>query len=196
MLFRNGPSGWHGRTEGAQAETNKHCNGVCLSDKSELLRAFVKRITRASSSARPTTRTPTPRWQRANGVIGDTLRANANGCKGDWDSHVTLAEFAIMINNTASTLGDDLTPFFIRVDRCAQPRLPLSPSHHDLTAGESPAHYAQRMRATEATVLELLVAAQANRKANLDPGRVDTVFQVGGRVLLRTEEPLDASRHW
>ena len=37
-----------------------------------------------------------------------------------WDSHHTLAEFAI---NTATwTLGDDLTPFFI--DRGVHPRQP------------------------------------------------------------------------
>ena len=47
----------------------------------------------------------------AGGTISDTLRAYANGRKDDWNSHLTLAEFAI--NNTASTLGDDLTPFFI-----------------------------------------------------------------------------------
>ena len=40
---------------------------------------------------------------------------------------------------------------------------------------------------------ELLAAAQADRKAKLDAGRVDTVFQVGDRVLLRTKEPLDAA---
>ena len=90
-----------------------------------------------------------------------------------------------------STPGDDLTPFFI--DRGAHPRLPLSPPHDDRTAGESPAHYAQRMRAMEATVRELLAAAQAERKAKLDAGRVDTVFKVGDRVLLRTKELLDAA---
>ena len=40
---------------------------------------------------------------------------------------------------------------------------------------------------------ELLEAAQADRKAELDAGRVDTVFQVGDRVLLRTKELLDAA---
>ena len=40
---------------------------------------------------------------------------------------------------------------------------------------------------------ELLAAAQADRKAKLDAGRVDTVFQVGDRVLLRTKELLDAA---
>ena len=68
--------------------------------------------------------------------------------------------------------------------------LTLSPTHDDCTAGESPAHYAQRMWAMEATALELLVAVQAERKAKLDAGSVDTVFEpeVGDRVLLRTKE--------
>ena len=37
-----------------------------------------------------------------------------------------------------------------------------------------------------------MAAAQRERKAKLDAGRVDTVFQVGDRVLLRTKE-LDAA---
>ena len=57
----------------------------------------------------------------------------------------------------------------------------------------SPVHYAQRMRAMEATVRELFAAAQADRKVKLDAGRVDMVFQVGG-VLLRTKELLDAAK--
>ena len=125
-----------------------------------------------------------PKAERANGVISDTLRADANGRKGDWDSHLPLAVFAI--SNAASTLGGDLTPFV--VGRGAHPRLPLSPPREDRTADESPAHCAQRMRAMRATVRKLLAAAQAERKARLDEGRVDTVFQVGDRVLLRTKE--------
>ena len=100
-----------------------------------------------------------------------------------------LAEFAI--NNAASALVDDLTPFFI--DRGAHPRLSLSPPHDDRATGESPTLYAQQMRAMESTVLELLAAAQAERQAKLDAGRVHTVFQVGDRVLLRTKELLDAA---
>ncbi len=52
-----------------------------------------------------------------------------------------------------------------------------------------------RMRAMELTVRELLAAAQTERtrKAKLDAGRVDTVFKVGDRVLLRTKELLDAA---
>ncbi len=46
---------------------------------------------------------------------------------------------------------------------------------------------------TTASVRELLAAAQAARKAKLDVGRVDTVFKVGDRVLLRTKELLDAA---
>jgi hypothetical protein len=49
------------------------------------------------------------------------------------------------------------------------------------------------MRAMEATVRVLLAAAQAERKARLDAGRVDTVFQLGDQVLLMTKELLDAA---
>ncbi len=140
--------------------------------------------------ARRTHKNTDAKVERANGVVSDTLRAFANGRKDDWDGHLPLAVFAI--NNATSTLGGDLTPFFI--DRGAHPRLPLSPPRDASAAGDSsPAHYAQRMRAMEATVRELLAAAQAERKAKLDAGRVDTVFQVGDRVLLRTKELLEAA---
>ena len=118
-------------------------------------------------------------------ILPFTLRPSANGDKDDWDSHLTPAEFAI--NNGASTLGDNLTPF---IDHGAHPRIPLSPQHDDLTTSKSPAHFAQRMLAIEATVLELLAAAQAEWKAKLDAGSVDTV---GDHVLLRTKELLDAA---
>ena len=61
-----------------------------------------------------------PKVERANSDINDTLRAFANGRKDDWDRQLPLAVFAI--NNAASTLGEELTPFFI--DRGAHPRLP------------------------------------------------------------------------
>ncbi len=61
--------------------------------------------------------------ERANSVISDTLCAYANRHKDDWDRQLPLAVFTI--NNTALTLGDRLTPFFI--DRCEHPRrLPLT----------------------------------------------------------------------
>jgi hypothetical protein len=128
----------------------------------------------------------TAKVERTNGVISDTLRANADGHKDDWNVHLLPAEFAI--NNAASTLGDGLTPFFI--DRGAHPRLPLSPPRDARATGETPEYYARRMHEIEATVRELLAAAQAERKAKLDAGRVDTVFAVGDRALLRTKELL------
>ncbi len=39
--------------------------------------------------------------ERANGVIGDTLRTCANGHKDDWDRQLPLAVFAI--NNLAES---------------------------------------------------------------------------------------------
>jgi hypothetical protein len=76
----------------------------------------------------------------------------------------------------------------------AHPRLPLSAQTVVGAGGKSPALYARRMREmkSELTVHELLVAAQQERKANLDAGRADTVFKVGDQVLLRTKEQLDA----
>ncbi len=47
------------------------------------------------------------------------------------------------------------------------------------------------MRELERTVRKLLAAAQQERKAKLDAGRVDTVFRVGDQVLLRTKKLLD-----
>jgi hypothetical protein len=61
------------------------------------------------------------------------------------------------INNATSTLGGNLTPFFI--DRGVHPRLPLSLPHDALAACETPAHYAQWMLAMEMMVLDLLAAA-------------------------------------
>ena len=156
---------------------------------SEVFRAFVKSMGSCLIVGSAYHKNTNAKVERANGVIGDTLRAFANGRKDDWDRQLPLAVFAI--NNAASTLGDELTPFFI--DRGAHPRLPLSVPTDCTPGGESPAHYARRMREMERTVRELLTAAQQERKAKLDAGRVDTVFKVGDQVLLRTKELLDAA---
>jgi hypothetical protein len=137
--------------------------------------------------------------ERANGIVSDTLHAYANSRKDDWDDRLPLTVFAI--NNAASTLGGDLKPFF--VDRGASviarrrqryPRMCSAVDEEGLqAAGESPAHYAQRMLAMEVTVQELLAAAQVKRKATLNAGRVDSVFKFGDRVLLCIKELLDAA---
>ncbi len=82
------------------------------------------------------------------------------------------------------------SPSFI--DCGTHPRHSLSPLFDDLAARESPAHYAQRMLAMETTVLELLAVAQAGRKTKIDAGLVDTVLQVGDRVLKLLDAPTSA----
>jgi hypothetical protein len=156
---------------------------------SDVFRAFVKGMGSCLIVGSAYHKNTNAKVERANGVIGDTLRAFANGRKDDWDRQLPLAVFAI--NNAASALGDGLTPFFI--DRGAHPRLPLSTSTAGGVGSESPGQYAQRMRQLELSVRELLASAQRERKAKLDAGRVDTVFHVGDRVLLRTRELLDAA---
>ena len=155
---------------------------------SKLFQEFTRRIGSSLLIGSAYHKNTNARAERVNGVLGDTLRSFANGRKDDWDVWLPYAVFAI--NNAASTLGGDLTPFFI--DRGQHPRLPLSLP--DLrAAGEAPAAYASRMKALEQEVRALLHAAQQERKAALDPGRVATTFQVGDQVLLRTKELLDAA---
>ncbi len=70
--------------------------------------------------------------------------------------------------------------------------MPLAlPDMH--VAGETHDAYAARMKSLEQEVRALLHAAHRDRKEELDRGRVDTVFQVGDQVLLRTKELLDAA---
>ena len=155
---------------------------------SGLFREFTRRIGSSLLVGSAYHKNTNAKTERVNGVLGDTLRAFANGRKDDWDVWLPYAVFAI--NNAASTLGGELTPFFI--DRGQHPRMPLSLP--DLRAvDETPAAYATRMKTLEQEVLALLHAAQQERKAVLDQGRVDTVFQVGDEVMLRTAELLDAA---
>ena len=104
---------------------------------------------------------------------------------------VWLPYTVFAINNVASTLGGDLTPFFI--DRGEHPRLPLALAD-PRAAGEPLAAYATRMKALEQEVRALLHAAQQERKAALHRGRVDRTFHVGDQVILRTKpEELNAA---
>jgi hypothetical protein len=155
---------------------------------STLFKEFTRRIGSSLLIGSAYHKNTNAKAERVNGVLGDTLRAFANGRKDDWDVWLPYAVFAI--NNAASTLGGNLTPFFIDLGR--HPRLPLSLP--DLRSdSEPPSAYAARMKALEQEVLALLHAAQQERKAALDRGRVDTRFQVGDQVMLRTKELLDAA---
>ena len=121
-------------------------------------------------------------------MLGDTLRALANSRRDYWDKWVLHACFAI--NNAPSSLGSHLSPFFI--DRGAHPRLPLSlPNLSE--AQETPEAYSPRVKLLEEEVRWLLHAAQAERKAKLDLGRVDVKFAPGDLVLVRSKELLDAA---
>jgi hypothetical protein len=91
---------------------------------SEVFRAFVKSMGLCPVVGSAYRKNTNAKVERANSVIGDALRAHANGRKDDWDRQLPLAVFAI--HNAASTLGDGLTPFFI--DRGAHPRLPRQPA--------------------------------------------------------------------
>jgi hypothetical protein len=145
-------------------------------------RAFVRSSSRIVGSAYH--KNTNAKVARAKGaIVGDTLRALAKGRKDGWGRPLPLAVLA-------STLGGGRTPSFI--DRGAHPRLPLTAPAAGRPDGESPALDARRMRDLGLTARGLLAAAQQERKAKPDAGRVDTVLE-GDRVLLRTKELLDAA---
>ena len=89
---------------------------------SEVFLAFVKSMGSSLIVGLAYHKNTNAKVERAKRVMGDTLRAYANGRKDDWDKQLQFAEFAI--NNTALTLcwEADMTPFFIEQD--AHPRLP------------------------------------------------------------------------
>ena len=155
---------------------------------SKLFREFTRRLGSSLLVGSAYHKNTNARVERINGVLGDTLRAFANGRKDDWDLWLPYAVYAI--NNSASTLGGELTPFFI--DRGCHPHHPLALPDPRQSL-ESPGAYAVRMQALEREVQALIRAAQQERKAALDRGRVDTTFQVGDKVWLRTKELADGA---
>ena len=80
-----------------------------------------------------------------------------------------------------------MKPFLHHRTRRVTPILSLSTPQHVHTASESPVQCPQQMRQALATVLELIAAIHAERKAKLDVGRADTVIQMGDRVLSQTD---------
>ena len=92
---------------------------------SEVFRAFVKSMGSCLIVGSAYHKNTNAEVERTKGVFSDTLRAYATGRKDDRDGHLTLAEFAI--NNAASTLGENMTPFFID-------RLPSRSFRHTTTA--------------------------------------------------------------
>ena len=84
---------------------------VLVVDHDPSSRARCSRSSRDASARTSSLAPPTTKVERVNGGLGDKLRAFANGRKDDWDVWLPYTVFAI--NNAASTLGCELTPFFI-----------------------------------------------------------------------------------
>ncbi len=78
---------------------------------SKLFRQFTSSISSSLLVSSAYHKYTNARAERVNGVLGDTLLAFANGSKDDWDVWLSYTVFAI--NNAASTLGGNLTPFLI-----------------------------------------------------------------------------------
>ena len=89
---------------------------------SKLFREFTRRLGSSLLVGSAYHKNTNARVERVNEVLGDTLRAFANGRKDDWDLWLPYAVYAI--NNSASLLGGELTPFFI--DRGCHPHHPLT----------------------------------------------------------------------
>ncbi len=117
--------------------------------------------------------------ERANGVIGDTLRAYANGRKDDL-SRCSPSRMRPPPRRRAHALIHRQGAASASAPAAVRPARRQRPGRD--TGG--------RMRELTLTVRALLAAAQQERKAKRDAGRVDTVFKVGDRVLLRTKELL------
>ena len=119
-----------------QVLTKRRCANVQGRDTISSIQPFVKSLGSCLIVGSAYHTSTNSKVERAHGVVrvSDTLRAFANCCKDDWDDRPPLTVFAI--NNAASTMGNDLTPF--SVDRGAH-RLPLSPPRDDsdLAYGES-----------------------------------------------------------
>ncbi len=107
----------------------------------------------------------------------------------DWPEFLPLVEFAI--NDSASPLGSEYTPFY--ADCGQHPRRSLVPPAAPDSAGPGEA-VAGLMGRVTTEVRALLQERQDRRKAELDVQRRDVRFAVGDEVLLDTEHAPLASR--
>ncbi len=78
---------------------------------STMFREFTRPTAPVSSVIQRSTRIKRAKVERDDGVLGDTLRAYADGRKDE--SNVWLPNAVVAHNNSASTLGGELTPIFI-----------------------------------------------------------------------------------
>ncbi len=157
---------------------------------SEVFLAFVKSMGSCLIVGSAYHKNTNAMFEQANGVISDTLRATPRGARttgtGSCPSPCSPSTTRLRPWATDS-LHSSSTVVHTTACRCRPRRRAALEASHLRATRTGCARWSER------TVRELLAAAQQERKAKLDEGRVDTVFQVGYRVLLRTKELLDAT---
>ena len=120
--------------------------------------------------------------ERTNRVMQDVLRHYVAPDGKDWDTHLSMAEFAV---NNAYHASIQSTPFFLNYGR--HPRVPGHPEFRSKVP---------RAQGVECRLQELwkraklcLEAAASRAKADADAHRAVVTFVVGEKVLLATRYP-------
>jgi hypothetical protein len=135
-----------------------------------------------STAAHPQTDGQT---ERANRTIEDMLRAYVSPFQDDWDQHLVAVEFAY---NEAKQESTGMSPFFLNYGK--HPRTPLSLAaegggrrHADPSADAFVTRLAENLAKARAALKQ----AQERQKHDADRHRSHDEFEVGERVLVRSE---------
>lgn len=119
--------------------------------------------------------------ERMNRLLEETLRHYVSPTQDDWDTHLTLIEFAIN-NSLNKSIGT--SPFQLWT-----PHVLREPSNIAVLQSKVPqaASYVQEMRARLQRARSCLLKARDRQKAAADKSRQDASFAVGDLVLLSTK---------
>jgi hypothetical protein len=121
--------------------------------------------------------------ERVNRVLEEMLRHYVSVDHSDWDTHLSMAEFAINNSVSAST---GATPFFL--NQGYHPRTPLSEGVHRNNDRVPVARaFVSTMHERIAHAKKSLQRAQDRQKHYADKGRSELTFQVGDEVMLSTK---------